>query len=191
MTDASRRGLMVKGLTVAGAGAIGGVGLAKASGAKPVSPTGPAGNDPFKIGFVDFDRVLAEAQPAKVAQQRLEREFSRREKALDQEGERLKNAYDQFDRDSPGLSVPERGRRERSLAQDDRAYQVKRRSFQDDLAQRKNEELSSVIQRANAVMKQIFDREKFDLILQEAVFASPRIDVTQKVIDGLNSATAG
>ncbi|MEJ7137137.1 OmpH family outer membrane protein [Amphibiibacter pelophylacis] len=180
MDTASRRDAVAAGLALAAAAVPA---VAGAAGAAASS------SDPIKIGFVDFDRVLAEAQPAKVAQQRLEREFARREKALDQEGERLKTAYAQLDRDGPTLAAADRARRERSLAQDDRDYQVKRRSFQDDLAQRKNEELSSVIQRANAVMKRIFDREKFDLILQEAVFVSPRIDVTQKVIDGLNSST--
>ena len=82
----------------------------------------------------------------------------------------------------------ERGRRQRDLVEQDREFQRKRREFQEDLNQRKNEELASVLDRANRVVKQIFDQEKYDLIVQEAVFASPRVDITDKVIKSLNTA---
>ena len=69
--------------------------------------------------------------------------------------------------------------------------QRKRREFQEDLTQRKNEELAAVVERANRVIKQIFEQEKYDVILQEAVFAGPRVDITEKVIKVLNGAPAG
>jgi len=78
--------------------------------------------------------------------------------------------------------------RQRDLVEQDREFQRKRREFQEDLNQRKNEELSAVVDRANKVIKQIFETEKYDLILQEAVFAGPRVDITEKVIKALNSA---
>ncbi|WP_290870756.1 OmpH family outer membrane protein [Aquabacterium sp.] len=140
----------------------------------------------FKIGFVNLDRVLRDAVPAKAAQAKLESEFSRREKELvDAEG-RLKSASDKFEKDAPTLAESERGRRQRDLIEQDRELQRKRREFQEDLNQRKNEELSSVLDRANRVVKQIFDQDKYDLIVQEAVFASARVDITDKVIKALN-----
>ena len=75
------------------------------------------------------------------------------------------------------------------LVEQDREFQRKRREFQEDLTQRKNEELASVVERANKVMKQIFDTEKYDLIIQEAVFAGPKVDITDKVIKALNGQT--
>ena len=66
--------------------------------------------------------------------------------------------------------------------------QRKRREFQEDLTQRKNEELAAVVERANRVIKQIFEQEKYDVILQEAIFAGPRVDITEKVIKALNAA---
>lgn len=144
----------------------------------------------IKIGFVNLDRVLRDAVPAKAAQTKLEAEFSRREKELaDAEG-RLKVSSDRFEKDAPTLGESERVRRQRDLVDQDRELQRKRREFQEDLNQRKNEELSSVLDRANRVVKQIFEQEKFDLILQEAVFASPRVDITDKVIKALNGGQA-
>jgi outer membrane protein len=141
----------------------------------------------MKIGYVNSDRVLREAAPAKAAQAKLEAEFSKREKELTDIGNRLKTTGDKLDKDAPTLSETERNRRQRDLVDQDREFQRKRREFQEDLNQRKNEELASVVERANKVIKQIFEAEKYDLVLQEAVFAGPRVDITEKVIKALNA----
>lgn len=141
----------------------------------------------LKIGYVNADRVLRDAAPAKAAQAKLETEFGKREKELADMAGKLKAAGEKLDKDAPTLSESERTRRQRDLVEQDREFQRKRREFQEDLTQRKNEELASVVERANKVMKQIFDTEKYDLILQEAVFAGPKIDITDKVIKALNA----
>ena len=140
-----------------------------------------------RIGFVNTDRMLREATPAKAAQTKLEQEFSRREKEIDDAGATLKTASERFEREAPTLSESQRQNRQRQLMDQDREFQRKRREFQEDLNQRKNEELAAVVERANKVIKQIFDSEKYDLILQEVVFAGPRVDITKKVIDALNA----
>ena len=144
----------------------------------------------LKIGYVNSERVLRDATPAKASQAKLEAEFSKREKELGDIANRLKTASDKLEKDAPTLAEAERGRRQRDLVDQDRDFQRRRREFQEDLTQRKNEELSSVVERANRVIKQIFDAEKYDLILQEAVFASSKVDITDKVIRALNAQGA-
>jgi outer membrane protein len=141
----------------------------------------------LKIGYVNSERVLREATPAKAAQAKLEAEFGKREKDLADQASRLKATADKLEKDAPTLSEAERTRRQRDLVEQDREFQRKRREFQEDLNQRKNEELAAVVERANKVIKQIFDQEKYDLILQDAVHWSPRVDITKKVIDSLNA----
>ncbi len=141
----------------------------------------------LKIGYVNSDRVLRDAVPAKSAQAKLEAEFSKREKELADLAGRLKTASDRLEKDAPTLAESERNRRQRELVEQDREFQRKRREFQEDLNQRKNEELAAVVERANKVIKQIFETEKYDLIIQEAVFAGPRLDITDKVIKALNA----
>lgn len=155
-----------------------------------VLASAPALSQEMKIGYVNSDRVLRDAAPAKAAQAKLEAEFGKREKDLADLAARLKSASEKLDKDGPTLSESERARRQRELVEQDREFQRKRREFQEDLNQRKNEELAQVVDRANRVIKQIFEQEKYDLIVQEAVFASPRIDITDKVIKGLNGAPA-
>lgn len=142
----------------------------------------------LKIGYVNSERVLREANPAKAAQAKLEAEFGKRERELQDLAQRLKAAADKLERDAPTLSPTEQQRRQRELVEQDRDVQRKRREFQEDLNQRRNEELAAVVERANRVIKQIFDSEKYDVILQEVVFASSRVDITDKVIRGLNAA---
>lgn len=141
----------------------------------------------LKIGYVNLDRMLRDAAPAKAAQAKLEAEFSKREKDLGDASMRLKSAGDRFEKDAPTLSETERSRRQRELLDQDRELQRKRREFQEDLNQRKSEELAMVVERSNKVVKQIFEIEKYDLIVQEAVFAGPRVDITEKVIKALNA----
>ena len=145
----------------------------------------------LKIGYVNSDRVLRDAVPAKAAQSKLETEFGKREKDLADLANRLKAASDKLEKDAPTLPESERSRRQRDLVDQDREFQRKRREFQEDLNQRKNEELASVVERANKVIKQIFEAEKYDLILQEAVFAGPKVDITDKVIKALNAQSPG
>ena len=146
----------------------------------------------LKIGYVNSDRVLRDAVPAKAAQTKLEAEFSKRERELTDAATRLKTAADKLDKDGPTLAENERTRRQRELVEQDRDLQRKRREFQEDLNQRRNEELATVVERANRVIRQIFESEKYDVILQEVVFASARVDITDKVIRVLNApAPAG
>lgn len=165
--------------------------LVAAAAVLPLMALAPAaGAQELKIGYVNSERVLREAAPAKSAQAKLETEFSKREKELNDTGARLKAAADKLDKDSPTLTESDRSRRQRELVEQDRDLQRKRREFQEDLNQRRNEELAGVLERANRVIKQIFDQEKYDLILQEVIFAGPRIDITEKVIKALNAAPA-
>ena len=151
----------------------------------------PAANgQDLKIGYVNSERVLREAAPAKAAQSKLEAEFSKREREISEQTSRLKAAADRLEKDAPTLGESDRARRQRELVEQDRELQRKRREFQEDLNQRRNEELSSVVERANRVIRQIFEQEKYDLILQEVVFAGPRVDITEKVIKTLNAQAA-
>lgn len=140
-----------------------------------------------RIGFVNTERILRDAAPAKASQQKLEQEFGRREKELQDMAARLKSMGERIDRDAAVMSDSDRQRQQREYADVEKDFQRKQREFREDLNQRRNEELAQVIERANRVIKQIAEQEKYDIILQEAVFASPRIDITEKVLRALSS----
>ncbi len=144
----------------------------------------------FRIGFVNTDRIFKEANTAKAAQAKLEQEFAKREKDLQDLGATLKTSADKLEREAPTLSESQRATRQKQLVELDRDFQRKRREFQEDLNARKNEELQQVLERANKVVKSVAEAEKYDFVLQEAVYVNPKHDITEKVIRALNSGAA-
>jgi len=145
----------------------------------------PAAMAESRIGFVNSDRVMREAAPAVRAQQRLEKEFEKRDQELQKAGKELQALQEDLERNGVTMAEADRRAKERSFNDLNRDFQRKQREFREDLNQRRNEELASVLDRANRAVKQIAEAEKYDVILQEAVFASPRIDITDKVIKAL------
>ena len=143
----------------------------------------------LKIGYVNSERVVRESDIAKRSQARLEAEFSKREKDLNDQNSALRAQAEKLDRDAPTLSETEKTRRQRELVELDRDLQRKHREFQEDLTQRKNEEVNNVSERAQRTIKAIGEAEHFDLIVQDQLvfYVSPRIDLTRKVIDALNA----
>ena len=141
----------------------------------------------FKVGIVNLDRIFREANTSKAAQTKLEQEFSKREKEIADLGGQIKAQSEKLERDAPTLSESQRNTRQRQLVEQDREFQRKRREFQEDLNSRKNEELQLVIERANRVVRSLAEAEKFDLILQEAVYVNAKHDITDKVIKALNA----
>ncbi len=141
----------------------------------------------FRVGFVNTDRIFKEATTAKAAQVKLEQEFSKREKELVDLGATLKGLSDKLEREAPTLGESQRSLRQKQLVDQDRDFQRKRREFQEDLNARKNEELQLVLERANRVVKQVAEAEKYDLVLQDAVYINPKHDITDKVIKALNA----
>ncbi|KAF1027845.1 MAG: Chaperone protein Skp [Burkholderia plantarii] len=143
--------------------------------------------DVARIAAVNSDRILRESVPAKAAQTKLEAEFAKRDKDLQDMAARLKSLSDSLDKNGQSLSAADRAQKQRDLAQLDTDFQRKQREFREDLNQRRNEELAAVLDRANKVIKQIAEQQNYDLIVQEAVYVSPRIDITDKVLKALAS----
>jgi outer membrane protein len=141
----------------------------------------------FKIGFINTDRIFRDANSAKTAQAKLEQEFMKKEKDLNDQGAQIKAIADKLEKEAPTLSEAQRNVRQKQLTDQDREFQRKRREFQEDLNVRKNEELQLVLERANKVVKQVAESEKYDLVVQDVVYINPKHDITDKVLKVLNA----
>lgn len=157
--------------------------LALAGGAAFAQSPGLSG----KFGFVSTERILREAGPAVRAQKKIETEFKKRDDELAKMAEQLKRMQDDLDKNSVTMSEAQRRAKEREFADVNRDFQRRQREFREDLNQRRNEELAQVVSQANQVIQQIAEQEKYDIIFQDAVFHSPRIDITEKVIKALEA----
>ncbi len=151
--------------------------------------TGAFAQEITKLGYVNTERILRDSIPAKAALQKIETDFSKRDKELQDLAARLKALGERLEKDAAIMQESERVRRQREFAELEKDFQRKQREFREDLNQRRNEELALVVERAQKVIKQIAETEKFDLIIGDAVFVNPRIDITDKVIRALSTAS--
>ena len=143
-----------------------------------------------KIGFVNTERILREAAPAVRAQKKIEAEFSKRDQEMARSAEQLKKLQDELERQGVTMAESQRRAKEREFAELNREFPRRQREFREDLNQRRNEELAQVVEQANRVIRQIAEQEKYDIIFQDAVYANPRIDITERVIKALEGKPA-
>ena len=138
-----------------------------------------------KIGFVNTEKIFRDAAPAVRAQKKIEKEFEKRDQEMQRLAKQLQAVQESLEKNSVTMSESEKRNKEREFNDLNRDFQRKQREFREDLNQRRNEELAAVLERANKAIKAIAEAEKFDVILQEAVYASPKLDITDKVIQAL------
>ena len=140
-----------------------------------------------RIAFINSQRITSESGPAKAATAKLETEFSKRQKELTDLQGTLKSFSEKFERDAPTMTESQRAAKQKEFVEQNRDFQRKKREFDEDLNGRRNEELQQVYEKATKAIKQLAETEKYDLVVQEAVFFNPKIDITDKVIKILNA----
>jgi len=143
-----------------------------------------------RVGFVNADRVMRESAPAMRVQKKLDKEFEKRDQDLQRLAKQLQSMQDTLEKNSVTMPDADRRAKEREFNDQNRDFQRKRREYLEDRNQRQSEEMSGVLDRANKIIKQVAEAEKFDLIVQEAVYFNPRIDITDKVIKALADPAA-
>lgn len=139
----------------------------------------------FKVGVVDTERVLRESAPAIRAEKKIEKEFSGRDQEIKKLMKQAKELQALLENEDGKLNDADHRNKERELTTINANLQRMQREFREDLNLRKNEELALVLEQANKAIQVIADAEKYDLILQEAVYRNAKIDITEMVIQHL------
>ena len=142
-----------------------------------------------KIGFVNGQKVINESPQAAKAKKKLEKEFEKRDQDLQKLAKQLQGMQEGLEKNAVTMSEADRRNKEREFNDLNRDFQRKQREFREDLNLRQNEEMSGIYERVNKVIKQVAEAEKYDLIIQEGVYVSPKLDITDKVIKALGDGT--
>jgi outer membrane protein len=140
----------------------------------------------IKIGFVNTERVFREAPIALVAQKKLEKEFAGRDADLQKMAKQARDLQAQLEKDGLTMSDSDKQRKERDLANLNRDYQRSVREFREDLNVRRNEELVKVQDKARKAIQAYGEAEKYDVILEDVIYFSPKIDITDRIIRTLS-----
>ena len=135
-----------------------------------------------RIGFVYTERLMTESKLAKAADAKLQSEFSKRQKQLDDAVQKYKQSREKFDDEAPKLSDVDRTKRTRELLDMEKDVQRMQREYNEDLFQRKNEERAAIAQKAYKLIEQVAEQDHLDVVLQEAIWTSPRIDITDRIL---------
>jgi outer membrane protein len=138
-----------------------------------------------KIGFVNTEKLLREAPLSVAAQKKLEREFAARQQDLQKLAKQARELQAQLDKDGVTMSDTERKNKERELGNHSRELQRQEREFREDLNLRRNEELGQIQERARKTIQEIARAEKFDIIIEQAVFVDAKSDITDRVMKAL------
>jgi outer membrane protein len=154
--------------------------------------TGASANNAshVRVASVDAKRILEESAPAKAAYEKIAAEFRPRQQALESQGQKLKAASDAFERDAPTLSESDRVARQKALSDLDRGFQRDQRAFSEDLNARKSQELSGLLDQTNRAIRKIAEAGGYDIVVQDAYYASPRVDITDQVLKELANPSA-
>jgi outer membrane protein len=139
----------------------------------------------LKVGYVNTQRIFRDAPAAQKAAKKLESEFSKRDQDLQRMAKQLQGLQENLEKNSVTMAETERRAKEKEFGELSREFQRRQREFREDLNLRQNEENAAVIEKANRAIKQIAEADKFDLILQDVVWVSPRLDITERVIKAL------
>jgi len=139
----------------------------------------------LKVGYVNTQRIFRDAPAAQKAAKKLEGEFAKRDQELQRMAKQLQGLQENLEKNAVTMAESERRAKEKEFGDLSREFQRKQREFREDLNLRQNEENAAVIEKANRAIKQIAETDKFDLILQDVVWVSPRLDITERVIKAL------
>ena len=142
----------------------------------------------LKIGYVDTQRIFRNAPSAIKAAKEIEAEFSKRDQELQRMAKQLHGMQENLEKNSVTMSESERRSKEREFSELSREFQRKQREFREDLNLRQNEANAAIIEKANRAIKQIADSQKYDLILQDVVWVSPKLDITDQVVKALSDS---
>ena len=143
-------------------------------------------SEPLKIGYVNTQRIFRDAPTAVKSAKKIEAEFSKRDQDLQRLSKQLQTLQESLEKNAVTMAEPERRAKEKDLNEMSREFQRKQREFREDLNLSQNEENAAIIEKANKAIKQLAETEKYDLIVQDVVWVSPKLDVTDKIIKALS-----
>lgn len=152
-----------------------------------VLPAQAAGG--VKIGFVNIGTVMEKAPQADTARKALQKEFSAREARLTAERDAIIELEKKLKTDGEVMSESKRSALEREIVKRKRSFNRAQDEFKEDLNLRRNEELNKIQKKVFETIVKLAKQDKYDLIVTERVlYASDRIDITDKVLKELKKS---
>lgn len=157
-----------------------------------LTPPATAQTSATRIGYVDMKRLLDNAPQVVAGRQKLEQEFAPRDSALNAEEMRLVAMRSRYERDSASMDRTEAEALKREIDALDRSIRRNRDNLRSELKTRSDQELDRSWREINDAVVEFAREQGIDLIVPSPViYASPRIDVTDQVLERLKRKHSG
>lgn len=144
---------------------------------------------PVKVGYFNFLKLVNSVPQAKMAEERLAREFEPRQTQISKMDKDLKAESAELEKNALLLSDSDRVAKERELRAKDRELKLLYQEYQEELELRRNEETRAIQKLVYQAVVDIAKAEAYDLILEQGtVYASPRVDITARVLQKITDA---
>ena len=140
-----------------------------------------------KIGYVNIERIFREAPAAIRGGKKLNQDIETRKQELQRMADDIKSQQSALSEQGKSLPDNERRAKEADLAESSVRFQRRQKELQEEIKVRQNEETSALLQKANKAIIQIAESEHLDIVLQDAIAVSGRVDITDKVIKKLTA----
>ena len=144
--------------------------------------SGASYSQEIKIGFISTERMVREAPASILAGKRMETEFSPRTTEIRKLSAELVGKKEYLAEKGSTLSDNQRRIKENELNELDILLQRRQRPLQEDIQARQDELTSAILAKGNEAVKQVAERERLDVVIQDAAWVSPGIDITNQVI---------
>ena len=142
-----------------------------------------------KIGFVNMVDIMEKSPQAEAARKSLEKEFASRDKKLTAVRDEILKLEETLKQDAAIMSDSRRAEIEKKVLNKKREYNRQQDELREDFNIRRNEELSKLQKNMHLVIVEIAKKEDYDLVVtQPVLFASSRIDLTERVLQELHGA---
>jgi outer membrane protein len=143
-----------------------------------------------KLGVVNVALLLEQAPQAKSASARLEKEFAPQQAELKSLAGKLEKKQSTYQKNKSVMSDSQKVTKEREIAMLTREIQRRRNDIQELINLRRNEELADLQNLVNDAIKEIGQKQAYDLILYEGIaYTNNRIDVTADVLKHLKAVS--
>ncbi len=137
----------------------------------------------LKIGYVNYERVVAESPQWKRINQKLKKEISVGKKKIEAEGKHLKKLEEKHARDGAVMSASEREKLESQIVSKRRSIKRSLDELKEDANLRQNKLLGKLQREILETIQKFGKEEDFDLLLPRNVliYATDSIEVTDQI----------
>ncbi|MGH8455707.1 MAG: OmpH family outer membrane protein [Stenotrophobium sp.] len=144
----------------------------------------------IKIATIRAADLVQQSPQYKAGADKIKAEFEARRNTLEADIKKFQDDAKKFQKEGDLMSASDKAKTEKDLGarQVDLAYRQKQ--FQEDFQNRDQQLTTDMMGKIKAVIEQVAKEKGIDAVLQDPVYATPAVDITEEVLKRLQASGA-